>query len=862
MVNPTKSSFQRVWLLFILGLLLSGGVLITMSKIIHRDIASISSIWLDQEYSKKVILINNLRGELGFGGMIHDFKNYILRGDSSYLANAHEHLDNAMTDISRYETFATSSTEKQALTDLIRTLETYKQSFSTALTLTKQGGSPKLIDQRVKVDDSAALRAILTLTKESATQSLTNIQAVEGKNAAINSLRGAIGYGGMIHEFKNYVLRSGSDKPLRVKAHIEHALQALDAYTHFELAAEEKEALYQIELMFNNYADALNTVTDLTNQGLTPRQIDSQVSINDLPTYAAFNTIDHHLFRQHTSNRQTVSNTLDLVAALAKLSFWITTGLIIFLLAIAFRTIRALKEDEQALQDSEERTTAIVENTVDGIIVITSHGFIVQYNKAAEAIFGYTAEAVIGKNVSLLMPKTDSERHDQYLNNYHNGANAKIIGIDREVRGQRKDGSTFPMSLAISEIHWGKEKAYTGIIRDITQFKESEKKIQDAHQAAESANQAKSQFLSSMSHELRTPLNAILGFAQLLQINQEETLTTTQLDFSEHIIKAGSHLLTLINDVLDLEKIEALDIDLSLENINLTNVFHDCHSLLGGIANTQKIILSFEDTSDIPFIFADYTRTKQVIINLISNAIKYNRNGGTVTINTQQTTENMLRISVMDTGFGIPKEKQSELFQAFNRLGMEHKGIEGTGIGLVISRQLTEAMGGHLDLESSSVQGSHFWIELPISKGRLPAENTEEKILDTKIIPSKGHATLLCIEDNPSNLKLVDVIIQLTENISMISAHSGELGLEMAKDQNPDIILLDLNLPGMDGHEVLKEFQQLEQTRRTPIMALTASASKNDIKKGLEAGFFRYMTKPLDIKEFLQNITDSLNAKN
>jgi PAS domain S-box-containing protein len=862
MMNRAKPNFQRIWLLFIVGLLLSGGVLIVMSKIIHHDITSISSIWLKQEYSKKTTLINNLRGELGFGGMIHDFKNYILRGNPSSFASAQEHLNNAMTDISRYKTLTTNSTENQALTDLTRTLEIYRQSFATALTLTKQGALPMTIDQQVKVDDSAALEAILSLTKESTPPKMLTAQS---KASSINALRGAIGYGGMIHEFKNYVLRgdgnNSRDKPSQIKAQIENAHQALNHYSRFKLAPDETEAISQIKLMLNNYINALNAVTDLSNQGLSPKQIDRQVRINDLPTYAAFNTINRHLFSQNMADQKKGYDALSLVSVLAKYSFWITSGLIIFLLVIAFRTIRALKQQEQTLQDSEEHTAAIVENIVDGIIVITSRGSIVQYNKAAEAIFGYSAAEMIGKNISLLMPKADSEKHDQYLNNYHNGANPKIIGIGREVRGQRKDGSTFPMSLAVSEIKWGKGKAYTGIIRDITQFKENEKNLQEAYQAAESANQAKTKFLSSMSHELRTPLNAILGFAQLLQINQEATLTTTQVEFSEHIVKAGTHLLALINGVLDLEKIEANDINLSLENINLAEIFSDCRTLLDGIANTHNITLTFESTNELPPVFADYTRTKQVIINLISNAIKYNSDGGTVTVSAQQTTEDMLRIVVTDTGVGIPEEKQSDLFQAFNRLGMENKGIEGTGIGLVISRQLTEAMDGRLGFESSTNQGSRFWIELPISKHGWQSGNMDEQRSNANITLPKGHTTLLYIEDNPSNLKLVDVIIQLTENISMISAHSGELGIEMAKDRNPEVILLDLNLPGMDGHEVLKELQQLEQTHKIPVIALTASASKGDIRKGLEAGFFRYMTKPLDIDEFLKNISDSLNTK-
>jgi PAS domain S-box-containing protein len=387
-----------------------------------------------------------------------------------------------------------------------------------------------------------------------------------------------------------------------------------------------------------------------------------------------------------------------------------------------------------------------------------------------------------------------------------------------------------------------------GLRTDITAIKE-------AQESADKANQAKSEFLSSMSHELRTPLNAILGFGQLLQYNPKEPLTDAQANSVRIILKGGEHLLNLINEVLDLAKIEAGRTTLSIENVSIGTLFGEVRPLIEPMAEKAKIALEMILPERDVLIWADYTRTKQVLLNLLSNAVKYNFEGGRVTVRAVSSPGDKLRLSVADTGPGIPAEKQSELFQPFNRLGAETTEIEGTGIGLALSKKLVEMMGGAIGCESEIGVGSTFWVDLPLA-GR-PARTVREKepVAVKKNMGGRLPAvtgTILYIEDNPDNLGLMEAIFSDVEGATLLSAHNAELGLSLAVDRKPDAIVMDINLPGMNGFEALKHLMNNKATRAIPVIALSANATARDIEKGEKAGFYRYLTKPVDLEQLMR----------
>jgi len=679
---------------------------------------------------------------------------------------------------------------------------------------------------------------------------------------------------------------------------------------------------------------------------------------------------------------------------------------------LVFRNVSKEYKVQQALRDSATQIQAILNTVADGIVTFHGHGGIVEtVNPATEQMFGYPAAELISQNFSLLIPELNLEQRNGSLEHYSASDEERAVGLGREVTGRRKDGSCFPLEIAVSEMWLGGERHFTAILRDVSARKQAEEELlkagalqraifdsanfssiatdakgviqifnvgaermlgytaaevmnkitpadisdpneviarasalsielrttikpgfealvfkasrgiediyeltyirkdgsrfpavvsvtalrdaqeaiigylligtdntarklieaererldqvlqdqnaelQSAKLAAEKANLAKSEFLSSMSHELRSPLNAILGFAQLMESDSPPP-TTAQAASIEQILQGGWYLLELINEILDLAVIESGRMSLSPEPVSLVEVMLECQTMIEPQAQKRGIQLTFTQFNNSWFVNADRTRVKQVVLNLLSNAIKYNHVGGSVVVDCTASTPGRIRISITDTGAGLPPEKLAQLFQPFNRLGQENSTEEGTGIGLVLSKRLVDLMQGEIGVESTVDLGSVFWIELMSIAAPQFVLEEPEPILIAQAPEGVQMRTLLYVEDNPANMKLVEQIISRYPNIRLLTAVNGNSGIKSARVSRPEVILMDINLPDISGSEALKILQADPVTKHIPVIAISANAMLRDIEKGMAAGFFRYLTKPIKVNELM----DALNA--
>ncbi len=520
------------------------------------------------------------------------------------------------------------------------------------------------------------------------------------------------------------------------------------------------------------------------------------------------------------------------------------------------------KKLDQRLRDQQFYTRSLIESNIDALMTTDPQGIISDVNKQMEALTGCTRDELIGAPFKNYF--TDPERAERGIRQVL--AEGKVTNY--ELTARTRDGKETVVSYNATTFY-DRDRKLQGVFaaaRDFTERKRLDEELQErnvelqsAKVVAEQANRSKSDFLSSMSHELRSPLNAILGFAQLME-SDSPAPTADQSASIGLILQAGWHLLKLINEILDLAKIESGKLPLSPESVSLAEVMVECHGMIDGQAQKRGIHLTFPRFNVPCFVHADRTRLKQILINFLSNAIKYNRERGTVDVEYTTSLPGRIRISIRDTGAGLPPEKLAQLFQPFNRLGQEASGEEGTGIGLVVAKQLIELMGGVIGVESTVGTGSVFWFELMAgAEPQFAAGSGDTQAPVVTHVPSGARVrTVLYVEDNPANLKLVQQLVARRHDLQLLSAVTGNLGVELAISHQPEVILMDINLPDISGIDALKLLNRNPATARIPVVALSANAMPHDIEKGLQAGFFRYLTKPIKINEFLETLNEAL----
>ncbi len=518
---------------------------------------------------------------------------------------------------------------------------------------------------------------------------------------------------------------------------------------------------------------------------------------------------------------------------------------------------REMTEREQiqaALADSEARLRSIVDHAPLGVAFLDPAGHVLQANRAITAMLGLAPGALAGQQVTSIVHEDD---RGAMIGAHRDLLAGRLPFYRQELRLRRGDGSWLWGRVSANALRGSDQRVahLVAVVEDISehlQLQASERALQEA----EAANRAKSEFVSRMSHELRTPLNAMIGFAQLLELDHNPALVAHQREWTQQMQRAGWHLLELINDTLDLARIESGAVRLKAQPVDLVPLAAACESLVAATAAQRRVGLQLRLAPDARFVAADPTRLKQVLTNLLSNAVKYNREGGSVVVTSRRPCEDRVELSVSDSGLGMTPEQMSALFTPYNRLGREQSGIEGTGIGLVISRRLAELMGGELGVSSVAGEGSVFTLSLPAAAG--VAETAPDGLDDG--LPPYQRRLVHYVEDNPTNVEVMRGVLAQRPQIELRTSALGLDGLAAMRAERPDLVLLDMHLPDISGIELLRHLKDDELLAGIPVVVVSADATSAQTQQALTLGAVKYVTKPLDVGRFLQTVDEVLEA--
>jgi PAS domain S-box-containing protein len=520
--------------------------------------------------------------------------------------------------------------------------------------------------------------------------------------------------------------------------------------------------------------------------------------------------------------------------------------------------------ERRALERTAKRANAYlisaVESVNDAFALFDEQDRVIMMNSTARQLLRADLDTgVIGLSFSDVLDNALNNSVFDFSNETRETLRRRWLSYHRNPEGSLEMRTGTGRYLRVTERRTA-EQGTVSIVADVTDDVHHADELTSARETAEAASAAKSEFLSSMSHELRTPLNAILGFAQLLERDRKQPLSERQLERLQHVLRGGEHLLRLIDDVLDLSRIEAGRISMSSEPVVVSEVLREVIHTLEPMAARAQIEISHPVlAADLPRVVADRTRLAQILMNFGSNAIKYGKAGGHVTLEVA-ARGSKLRLTVIDDGIGIPDDKRAKLFEPFQRAGQETGPIEGTGIGLTISKRLAELMKGSVGFDSEVGRGSKFWIDIPVHHA-VEGEDTATQLSVTASSPlARGELRhkIVYVEDNPSNIAFMRDLMDDLAGVELLTAPTAEIGLELIRAHMPSVVIMDINLPGMSGFDAVRQLRAWDETKLILVVGLSAAALAKDAARAKEAGFYRYLTKPVKVDELTQTLEELL----